>query len=108
MAALGNGGTLYRPYVIRSLGPAGDILPEEVTTPEIVGTLPVSPQNLQAIQEALAEVGFAIGMIGTFDKKQRSFKQVTSSGAVGFDVVVNCYKPKATGKNGISAGQVMP
>lgn len=55
----------------------------------------------QAIQEGLAEAGFAIGMIGTFDKKQRSFKQVTSSGAVGYDVVVNCYKPKATVKNGI-------
>ncbi len=55
----------------------------------------------QAIQEGLAEAGFAIGMIGIFDKKQKSFKQVTSSGAVGYDVMVNCYKPKATVKNGI-------
>lgn len=55
----------------------------------------------QAIQEGLAESGFAIGMIGIFDKKQKSFKQVTSSGAVGYDVMVNCYKPKATVKNGI-------
>ena len=55
----------------------------------------------QAIQEGLSEAGFVIGMIGTFDKMQRSFKQVTSSGAVGYDVVVNCYKPKATIKNGI-------
>lgn len=55
----------------------------------------------QAIQEGLSEAGFVIGMIGIFDKKQRSFKQVTSSGAVGYDVVVNCYKPKATIKNGI-------
>jgi len=55
----------------------------------------------QAIQEGLSEAGFVIGMIGIFDKKQRSFKQVTSSGAVGYDVVVNCNKPKATIKNGI-------
>lgn len=55
----------------------------------------------QAIQDGLAEAGFVIGMIGTFDKKQRSFKQVTSSGAVGYDVVVNCYKPRGTVKNGI-------
>jgi len=55
----------------------------------------------QAIQEGLSEAGFVVGMIGTFDKKQRSFKQVTSTGAVGYDVVVNCYKPKATVKNGI-------
>lgn len=55
----------------------------------------------QAIQEGLAETGFVIGMIGIFDKKQRSFKQVTSGGAVGYDVVVNCYKPRATVRNGI-------
>lgn len=55
----------------------------------------------QAIQDGLSAAGFAVGMIGIFDKKQRSFKQVTSSGAVGYDVVINCYKPKATVKNGI-------
>ena len=55
----------------------------------------------QAIQDGLSEAGFVVGMIGIFDKKQRSYKQVTSSGAVGYDVVVNCYKPKATIKNGI-------
>ena len=55
----------------------------------------------QAIQEGLSQAGFVIGMIGIFDKKQRSFKQVTSTGAVGYDVVVNCYKPKASIKNGI-------
>jgi penicillin-binding protein 2 len=63
IAAVGNGGTLYRPYVIRSLGPAGDILPEQVTTPEVVGTLPINPQNLQAIQEAL--LGVTTKSIGT-------------------------------------------
>jgi penicillin-binding protein 2 len=63
IAAVGNGGTLYRPYVIRSLGPAGDAIPEEVTTPEVVGALPVSPQNLQAIQEAL--LGVTTKSIGT-------------------------------------------
>jgi penicillin-binding protein 2 len=63
IAAVGNGGTLYRPYVIRSLGPAGDILPEQVSTPEVVGTLPVSPQNLQAVQEAL--LGVTTKSIGT-------------------------------------------
>jgi penicillin-binding protein 2 len=63
IAAVGNGGTLYRPYVIRSLGPAGEAIPEEVTAPEVVGTLPVSPQNLQAIQEAL--LGVTTRAIGT-------------------------------------------
>jgi penicillin-binding protein 2 len=63
IAAVGNGGTLYRPYVIRSFGPAGDTIPEQMFTPEIVGTLPVSPQNLQAIQEAL--LGVTTKSIGT-------------------------------------------
>lgn len=55
----------------------------------------------QAIQDGISQAGFVVGMIGVLDKKQRSFKQVTSSGAVGYDVLINCYKPKATVKNGI-------
>jgi hypothetical protein len=54
----------------------------------------------QAIQEGLSEAGFAIEMIGTFDKKQKTFNQATSSGAVGYDVIVNCQKPIATQING--------
>lgn len=50
----------------------------------------------QAIQEALSDAGFVIAAIGIFDKKQRTFNQITSSGAVGYDVIVNCQKPKAT------------
>jgi penicillin-binding protein 2 len=63
IAAVGNGGTLYRPYVIQRIGPAGDVLPEQVTTPEVVGTLPVSPENLKAIQDAL--LGVTTKSIGT-------------------------------------------
>jgi penicillin-binding protein 2 len=63
IAAVGNGGTLYRPYIIKRIGPGGDTLPEQVTTPEVVGTLPVNPQNLQAIQEAL--LGVTTRSIGT-------------------------------------------
>jgi 16S rRNA G966 N2-methylase RsmD/DNA-directed RNA polymerase subunit RPC12/RpoP len=55
----------------------------------------------QAIQDGLSAAGFSIGMIGIFDKQQKTFKQVTSSGAVGYDVVINSYKPKATVKNGV-------
>jgi len=54
-----------------------------------------------AIQEGLAAAGFGIGSIHLFDKKQRSFKGVTAEGAVGYDVILNCYKPKATMANDI-------
>ncbi|HIH77324.1 MAG TPA: hypothetical protein HA341_00085 [Halobacteria archaeon] len=56
----------------------------------------------QAIQNALNKAGFVIATIGTFDKKQKSFKQVTSTGAVGYDLTINCYKPEINVKNGIN------
>jgi penicillin-binding protein 2 len=63
IAAVGNGGTLYRPYVVERIGPAGDEIPEQVTQPEAVGQLPVSPDHLAAIQEAL--LGVTTRDIGT-------------------------------------------
>jgi penicillin-binding protein 2 len=60
VAAVGNGGTLYRPYVIQQIGSQGDA---ERTSPQVVGTLPVSPEHLSAIQEALA--GVTTRAIGT-------------------------------------------
>lgn len=55
IAAVANGGTLYRPYIIERIAAAGDI-PEQVTQPEAVGTLPLSPEHLAAIQQALLGV----------------------------------------------------
>ncbi len=63
MAAVANGGALYRPYVIRSIGPVGDTLPEQATQPEVVGQLPISAEHLAAIQEAL--LGVTTRYIGT-------------------------------------------
>ena len=63
MAAVANGGTLYRPYVIERFGSAEEVEPEQVTQPQVVGTLPVSPDHLTAIQEAL--LGVTTKSIGT-------------------------------------------
>jgi penicillin-binding protein 2 len=55
VAAVGNGGTLYRPQILYSIRPPiGD--PVFSFSPDIRGTLPVSPDNLQAIQKAMAGV----------------------------------------------------
>jgi len=62
LAAVANGGTLYRPYIVERIAAAGDI-PEQVTQPEAVGTLPVSPEHLAAIQQAL--LGVTTSPIGT-------------------------------------------
>lgn len=56
MAAVANGGTLYRPYVVERIGAAGETFPEQTTQPEAVGSLPVSAENLAVIQEALRGV----------------------------------------------------
>jgi hypothetical protein len=45
-----------------------------------------------AIQEGLTSAGFVVADVRTLDKKQRSFKQVTSI-AVRQDLVISAYKP---------------
>ena len=47
-----------------------------------------------AIQQALSVAGFIIADVRTLDKKQGSFKQVTTHGAVKQDLVISAYKPK--------------
>ncbi len=47
-----------------------------------------------AIQDALTKAGFIVAQVTVLDKKQGSFKQVTSSGAVKNDLIINAYKPK--------------
>ena len=47
-----------------------------------------------SIQEGLQRAGFIIADVRTLDKKQGSFKQVTTSSAVKQDLVISAYKPK--------------
>jgi penicillin-binding protein 2 len=55
IAAVGNGGTLYTPHVIDRIVPViGD--PTYVFTPTVRGTLPVSPENLSIVQDAMVSV----------------------------------------------------
>lgn len=55
IAAIGNGGTLYRPQVIERIAPPdGD--PEYEFKPEEIGTLPVSDSNLKVLQDAMVGV----------------------------------------------------
>lgn len=49
----------------------------------------------RAIQEALGRAGFVIADVRTLDKKQGSYRQVTSS-AVKQDLVISAYKPKVS------------
>jgi penicillin-binding protein 2 len=55
IAAIGNGGTLYRPQVIERIAPPDG--PDSFTfKPEAVGELPVSPEDLKLIQDSMVGV----------------------------------------------------
>lgn len=55
VAAVGNGGTLYRPQMIQSVQTAEGAVSQQFE-PEAQGTLPVSPDNLASIQQAMVQV----------------------------------------------------
>ncbi|HLF89758.1 MAG TPA: penicillin-binding transpeptidase domain-containing protein [Anaerolineales bacterium] len=70
VAAVGNGGTLYRPQMVEQIvSPTGAVL--EAFAPDVVGTLPLKPETLTAIQEAMRMVvrdsrGTAYGVVGAY------------------------------------------
>lgn len=47
-----------------------------------------------AIQEAILRSGFMVADVRTLDKRQGTFKQVTTSAAVKQDLIVSAYKPR--------------
>lgn len=55
VAAIGNGGTLYRPQVIEKIQPV-EGNPISIFKPEARGTLPLRAENLQILQEAMLMV----------------------------------------------------
>ncbi len=78
-AALGNGGTLYRPQIIERIQPVdGD--PISVFKPEARSTLPLSPEYLQVLQEAMTAV--ISNPRGTANFRLRGFR-IPAAGKTG-------------------------
>jgi len=55
LAAVGNGGTLYRPQVVEMIA-ADPAHPDSTFQPAVIGQLPISADNLAVIQDSLAKV----------------------------------------------------
>ena len=64
LAAVANGGTLYRPQVVSRIGEGGGA-PEEIMEPDILGELPISAEQLAVIQESLIGVTAVSGGTAT-------------------------------------------
>jgi cell division protein FtsI/penicillin-binding protein 2 len=64
VAAVGNGGSLYKPQIIEQMAPPGGE-PSLVFEPEILATLPVKPENLALIQQAMGDVVSSTKPVGT-------------------------------------------
>ena len=49
-----------------------------------------------AIQEAILRAGFVVADVRVLDKKQRTFKQATTAGAVNKDLIISAYRPSTS------------
>ena len=56
VAAIGNGGTLYRPQLVEKIEPVEGGDPVYTFTPDAKGTLPIQPFRLEVIQQAMVSV----------------------------------------------------
>src|SRR5215207_768050 len=56
IAALGNGGTLFRPQLVEKIEPVEGGDPVLIFEPEAMGTLPIQPFRMEVIQNAMIDV----------------------------------------------------
>ena len=86
ISAVANGGTLYRPQLVQEIQPvSGD--PINIFRPQANGTLPVKPEDLKVIQDAMREVarnsrGTAYYTLGNFSIPTAAKTGTAESGAV--------------------------
>jgi penicillin-binding protein 2 len=82
MAAIGNGGTLYRPQLIEKIiSPDGT--ESETFEPEVSGKLPIQPDRLKALQEAMKSVIFNSRGTANFRLVQRANFSFPAAGKTG-------------------------
>jgi penicillin-binding protein 2 len=92
LAAVANGGTLYRPQIVHRIGEGGGA-PEETLEPEVLGTLPISAEQLAIIQESLYAVTTQSG--GTAVHRFQNLA-IPVAGKTGTAEVPPAYRPDGT------------
>ncbi len=80
IAAVGNGGTLYTPTVVDRIIPVDGGDPVYTFEPKIAGQLPISEDNLTAIQEALVSVVRSVRGTATYQMKGLSYNIAGKTG----------------------------
>jgi penicillin-binding protein 2 len=86
ISAIANGGTLYRPQIVEKIQPvSGD--PISAFKPQANGTLPIKPDDLKVIQDAMRQVaqnrrGTAYYTLGNFGIPTAAKTGTAESGAV--------------------------
>jgi len=79
MAAIANGGTLYRPQIVEKIQPVdGDAI--QSFKPEAQGTLPLRPENLDILREALRMVTEEPRGTARFNLRGLQFKVLGKTG----------------------------
>ncbi len=79
IAAVGNGGTLHQPTVVERIGLTGN-KPVYEFAPKEIGKLPVTPENLEAIQEAMRMVIWNPSGTANFQFKNFSYNVAGKTG----------------------------
>jgi penicillin-binding protein 2 len=87
IAAIGNGGTIYQPQVIERIAPPDGEATYEFE-PIVKGELPVSPENLEVIQDAMISVvenrrGTAQFILGAYSRNSYSMAGKTGTAESG-------------------------
>jgi len=77
MAAVANGGTIYRPHIVKEIRSVGGKV--MIKTPEIAGHLPISDSHLKSIRKSLRAVVHSAEGTG----RQASVKDVEVAGKTG-------------------------
>ena len=90
IAAIGNGGTIYQPQIVESIGVQGED-PVYELEPIENGTLPISPETLEAIQGAMKNVvgnrrGTAYHILGAYSSNIVPMSGKTGTAETGLDI----------------------